>query len=107
MKRNISLILALLLLLAIFAGCSGKPAEGGETPAPATAAPAATEKPAATQKPAATEAPAATEEPEPADEGPYKFAKGKYEVDERGVPLEKYTYEVRHAAAGRHRRGRL
>lgn len=94
MKRNISLILALLLLLAIFAGCSGKPAEGGETPAPATAAPAATEKPAATQKPAATEAPAATEEPEPADEGPYKFAKGKYEVDERGVPLEKYTYEV-------------
>ena len=97
MKRTISMILALLLLLAFFAGCAGKPAGGGgSTAAPATAAPAATEKPAATDKPAASAAPAATEEPspEPVDEGPYKLAKGKYAVDERGVPLEKYTYEV-------------
>ena len=37
----------------------------------------------------ATPAPAPTEEP-----SPYNFAAGKYAVNEKGIPLEKYEYEL-------------
>ena len=99
MKKTLCLVLALLLVLALFAGCGGN---GGTTPATnapdsgssqATQAPAATKAPA-TQTPAssqATEAPA-TEAPEE-DEGPYHFAAGKYAKNADGFPLEKYVYE--------------
>ena len=71
MKKRIGVFLALLLLLAMFSGCgSGKTTQGGGA---ATAAPTPTEA---------------------EDEGPYHLAKGKFSVDERGVPLEKYTYDV-------------
>ena len=62
MKRPIALILAAMLLLALFAGCSGSSGNTTPTAAPATQAPA-------TQAPA-TEAPAE-------DEGPYHLAAGK------------------------------
>ena len=106
MKRICTLILALLLLTSLFAGCGGKPADtapsgdpGGSAPAtqaPATQAPAtqapATQAPA-TQAPAdngnATEAPAETEEP-----SPYNFAAGKYPVNADGYPAERYVYEL-------------
>ena len=77
MKKTLSLVLALLLVLALFAGCNGN---GSTTPtaAPATAAPGGNE-------PAATEA--------PVDEGPYHFAAGKYEKNADGFPVSKYVYD--------------
>ena len=99
MKRRMALILSILLILALFAGCGGT----GTTPtaAPATQAPAdqstqapetaapATAKP--TDAPQATAAPEPTPEPEP--ESPYKLAAGKYAVNEAGFPTEKYVYD--------------
>ena len=91
--RKISaMVLALLMLLALLNGCSGREQEtpvGTESAAPATEAPS-TQAPAVTKAPAVTEAPQATAEPE--DEGPYHFAKN-YATDSEGWPLEKYVYE--------------
>ena len=80
-KKTAALVLALLLVLALFAGCNGS--NGGTTPtqAPATQAPA-------TQTPAGQ----ATEAPAEEDEGPYHYARN-YATDEDGWPLEKYVYE--------------
>ena len=80
-KKTAALVLALLLVLALFAGCNGS--NGGTTPtqAPATQAPA-------TQAPAGQ----ATEAPAEEDEGPYHYARN-YATDEDGWPLEKYVYE--------------
>ena len=71
MKKALSLVLALLFVLALFAGCNSggdgttpTAAPGGSTAAPATKAPA-------TQAPGGSE-PAATAEP--VDEGPYHYA---------------------------------
>ena len=59
MKKLISISLAALLVLSLFAGC-------GSSPAPAeTAAPAATEAPAPTETPTDAPAPAETETPHP------------------------------------------
>jgi len=58
-KRNLYLVIALLVTVSLFAGCAAQPAAPAATQAPA-AAPAATEAPAAAA-PAATEAPAAAE----------------------------------------------
>ena len=79
MRKAIAMILALMLVLALFAGCNGGGGNNTPTAAPATQAPA-------TQAPA-TEAPAE-------DEGPYHLAAGKYAVNEKGVPLSKYDYEL-------------
>ena len=85
-KKTVALVLAALLVLALFAGCS-KSSGGGETPA--TQAPSAQ-----TQKPSAqTQAPSAqTQAPAEEDEGPYHFAKG-YATDADGWPLEKWVYD--------------
>ena len=95
LKRTAALALAVLMVLALFAGC-GK-TSGTDTPAtqaPASDAPAT--KAPATQAPAtkAPDAPETTPEPtpEPVDEGPYHFAKN-YATDADGWPLEKYVYE--------------
>lgn len=95
MKRIITLLMALVFVLALFTGCSGgTPAGGSEaTSAPATAAPA-TAKPTEAPASSATEAPAATEEPVPTEEpSPYKFAAGKFAADENGVAQEPFSYE--------------
>ena len=89
MKKTLSLVLALLFVLALFAGCnngSGTPATqapGGATQAPATQAPAATDAPSENQ---------GEEPPAEEDEGPYHLAAGKYEKDAEGWPLTKYEY---------------
>ena len=94
MKKKLALILALLLALGLFAGCSGggtTPSGGGETTAaPATQAPA-TKAPSGGESSsgggsAATEAPAE-------DEGPYHLAAGKYAKNADGFPTEKYVYD--------------
>ena len=87
MKRIITLLLALVFVLALFTACAGgtpagSPDAGSATSAP-TAAPATakpTEAPSSTAAPAETAAP--TEEPEPTEEpSPYKFASGKFKAD--------------------------
>ena len=64
MKKTTSMLLALILLLSLFAGCGDKTAPSTEVPGttktPATTVPAATE-------PATTAAPAATEPPQTAE----------------------------------------
>ena len=98
MKRIVTLLMALVFVLALFAGCSGgtptgTPDNGSATSAPATSAPTSapasakpTEAPVATAAP--EETPAPTEEP-----SPYKFASGKFAADENGVALEPFSYE--------------
>ena len=86
MKKTLSLVLALLFVLALFAGCNN----GGGTPATQAPGSDATAAPA-TQAPNSGNQPAATEEP--VDEGPYHFAAGKYEKNADGFPVEKYVYD--------------
>ena len=78
-KKTAALVLALLLVLALFAGCSNS-SSGGDTPA--------------TQAPSSqTQAPSAqTQAPVEEDDGPYHFAKG-YATDADGWPLEKWVYD--------------
>ena len=84
MKKTLALALALLFVLALFAGCNN----GGSTP---TTAPDGGSNTPATQAPNGGNQPAATEEP--VDEGPYHFAAGKYEKNADGFPVEKYVYD--------------
>ena len=75
MKKAITLALALLFTLALFAGCGGKP-----EPSTPTATPAGD----------GTTPPTGQVE----DDSPYRYAVGNYETDEEGWPLEKYVYEL-------------
>ena len=89
MKKATALILALMLVLALFAGCNNGGGTTTPTAAPATQAPASAAP--ATQAPSnqgSTETAAPAEE----DEGPYHLAAGKYEKDADGFPVEKYEY---------------
>ena len=86
MKKTIALVLALMLVLALFAGCNNGGGTATPSEAPATQAPAT--KAPATQAPGSSETPAPAEE----DEGPYHLAAGKYEKDANGFPVEKYEY---------------
>ena len=103
MKRALTLLLAVLFVVALFSGCNGNSGNTPATQAPATQAPAtqapATQAPAtqapATQAPA-TEAPEATPEPTPEPEpaSPYNFAAGKFAADANGLATEKYDYTL-------------
>ena len=96
MKKALSLSLALLFVLALFAGCGGSgggsvtPTKAPASQVPSTQAPAETKSPAATQEPGGNQ-PAATEAP--VEEGPYHYAAGKYAKNADGFPVEKYVYD--------------
>ncbi|NLV49738.1 MAG: hypothetical protein GXY20_03480 [Clostridiales bacterium] len=96
MKKTLSLAIAALLVLALFAAC------GTNDKPPATSTPAAnapgTNAPAA-NTPAQTPTPG-TSAPEPVEEGPYKFAPGNYEVDDQGWPNSGYDYETPFCTSG-------
>ena len=88
MKRKLALLLAVLILATIFTGC------GGTNTTTPTNAPAPTNAPIPTAAPATPSGggdatPAPTE-----DSGPYNYAVGKYAVNEKGVPLSTYAYEL-------------
>lgn len=76
LKKRFALLLALAMLLALFAGCAqeNEPVETPTSTAPVGGDPVQSE--------------------EPVDEGPYKFAKGKFEKDERGISQQDYTYDI-------------
>jgi putative aldouronate transport system substrate-binding protein len=85
MKKALSLIFAVLFLLALFAGCGGNtntPDTSKETAAPVT------------------QAPQATATPEPTPDSPYNYAAGNYALDAEGWPVEKYEYELPLTTAG-------
>jgi putative aldouronate transport system substrate-binding protein len=88
MKRKLSLILALLLILALFAGCGGNGQintanDNKGTPTDSGKNTNATPKVESTQQPEEVE-----------EDSPYNFAVGKYEVNEEGWPVAKYEYEL-------------
>ena len=82
MKKTMSLILAVLFVFALFAGCSGG---GGSTTTPTQPAASGTPEatPDATTDPGTTTTPSATTDNLPA---------GKYDVDENGYPTAPYDY---------------
>lgn len=91
MKRILSLIFALALIVALFAGCGGT---GGTTANTGTDTnPGTSAKPDNSPTPDKDTGNEATETPEPVEEtGPYNFAAGKFAADANGIATEKYDY---------------
>lgn len=77
MKKKLILLLSILFVLSLFAGC------GGDNTAPSTVAPVDDQ---GTSEDAAN----APEE----DDSPYNYAAGKFETNEKGFPVEPYEYEL-------------
>lgn len=85
MKNRLSLVFAILLVFALFAGCAGNN-EGK----------ANTSKDTDIGKNTSTPAPTVTDaQPEVTEaSSPYNFAVGKYKLNDAGFPAEKYEYEL-------------
>lgn len=83
MKRTLCLILAMLLVVSMFAACG--PKETTTPDAPVITPGASTDTP---DTPDTPDAPPAEED------SPYNLAAGKFKADEKGLALEKYEYEL-------------
>ncbi len=83
MKKHLTCLLAITLLVALFSACGGT---GSET---------VTQPPSNTSGDVETQAPVnENEEPGEEEAGPYHLAAGKYETDENGIPLAPYEYQL-------------
>ena len=104
MKKTLALILAVLFVLALFAGCNngGTPAPGGTTDAGTTQqsggdtqqSGGSTQQSGGSTSSGTEQSSGGTETTAPADEGPYHFAKGHFEYNEDGYVSEAYEYEL-------------
>lgn len=87
MKKTLALILAVLMVVALFAGC------GKDTTTPTTPS---TDTPSSSAPSTGTETPSEPSETPDApveEDSPYNFAKGKFAKDENGFALEKFEYD--------------
>ncbi|NLL38071.1 MAG: extracellular solute-binding protein [Clostridiales bacterium] len=75
MKRKLALLLACVFIIALFAGCGGKTSSGDN-------------------KTDAGTAPPDEQETDVIEESPYNFAKGNFETNEKGYPVEPYEYTL-------------
>ena len=83
-KKTLAFILAVLMVVGLFTGCapeSQPPDSGDSTPTNTPGTPSAT--------PGGNDASG-----DDTEDSPYKFAKGKFETDERGISTQPYTYEM-------------
>jgi putative aldouronate transport system substrate-binding protein len=81
MKKTLAFILATVFVFALFSGCDKKTAE---TPPGGSAAVSSS----------VSDTPSTPEATEPAEDSPYNFAKGKFEVNEKGYPAAPYEYTL-------------
>ena len=107
-KRILTLVLALVFIVALFAGCAGNTGTtgGGTTENSGTAdnsgstsggSTSGSSSSGNTSSGSSSSGSSETTEPaettEPVEESPYKFAAGKFAADANGVALEPYEYD--------------
>ncbi len=97
-RRMLALLLMLMLVVSLFAGCGGSNSgNGGSTTNSGTdtsgggnnASGSSTDK-----GDTGDTGNAETTDPEPAEDSPYNLAAGKYELNDRGFPAENYEYAL-------------
>ena len=86
MKKTLALVLALVLIAAMFAGCADSSGNGGTTTTPTPAGNTGTTD--------TTPSDDGGEDSQPVDDGPYNMAYGKFEFNADGYVDEAFEYEL-------------
>ncbi len=93
-RKTLAMILSLLLLVSLLAGCGGN-TTGGNTAGGNSGSDQGTVAPDSGTAPTdAPDAPTDAPDAPPVEDSPYNFAAGNYEVNEEGYPTERYVYEL-------------